>query len=76
METHTDDLRVKGYTRLISPREMKLEIPVSPAAARTVVEGRAAIDRILNQEDRRLLLVAGPCSIHDERSALSITPDG
>ncbi|HSV93900.1 MAG TPA: 3-deoxy-7-phosphoheptulonate synthase [Desulfobacterales bacterium] len=70
METRTDDLRVKGYTRLISPREMKREIPVSPTAARTVVDGRAAIGRILNREDRRLLLVAGPCSIHDEKSAL------
>ena len=70
METRTDDLRVKGYTRLISPREMKEKIPVSAAAARTVVDGRSAIGRILNKEDRRLLLVAGPCSIHDERSAL------
>lgn len=70
MQTHTDDLRVKGYTRLISPKEMKQAIPVSKAAGRTVMSARDAIARILLKEDRRLLLVAGPCSIHDERGAL------
>jgi 3-deoxy-7-phosphoheptulonate synthase len=70
MKTSTDDLRVKGYTRLISPREMKAAIAVSEAACRTVTAARETIGRILNQEDRRLLLVAGPCSIHDEKGAL------
>jgi 3-deoxy-7-phosphoheptulonate synthase len=70
MQTQTDDLRVKGYTRLISPREMKQTIPVSAAAARTVLSARETIGRILLKEDRRLLLVAGPCSIHDEEGAL------
>jgi 3-deoxy-7-phosphoheptulonate synthase len=70
MHTRTDDLRVKGYTRLISPREMKQAIPVSEAAGRTVLSARDAIARILFKEDRRLLLVAGPCSIHDEKGAL------
>ncbi|MGE5256518.1 MAG: 3-deoxy-7-phosphoheptulonate synthase [Hyphomicrobiales bacterium] len=70
MQIQTDDLRVKGYTRLISPREMKQAIPVSEAAGRTVLSARDAIARILSREDRRLLLVAGPCSIHDERGAL------
>ncbi len=65
----TDDLRIKQYTRLISPREMKQEIPVSAAAAATVVAGRAAIERIIGREDARLLVVAGPCSIHDEKGA-------
>ena len=70
MQTRTDDLRVKGYTRLISPREMKQAIPVSEAAGRTVLSARETIARILFKEDRRLLLVAGPCSIHDEKGAL------
>jgi 3-deoxy-7-phosphoheptulonate synthase len=70
MQTQTDDLRVNGYTRLISPREMKAEIPVSVAAARTVTSARDAIARILLKEDRRFLLVTGPCSIHEERGAL------
>jgi 3-deoxy-7-phosphoheptulonate synthase len=66
----TDDLRVKGYTRLISPREMKAEIPVSEAAGDSVVAARETIGRILHKQDRRLLLVAGPCSIHEENGAL------
>jgi len=70
MQTRTDDLRVKGYTRLISPQEMKEAIPVSAAAGRTVTSARDAIARILFKEDRRFLLVAGPCSIHDEKGAL------
>ena len=70
MQTRTDDLRVIGYTRLISPREMKQAIPVSEAAGRTVLSARETIGRILLKEDRRLLLVAGPCSIHDEKGAL------
>jgi len=70
MQIETDDLRVKGYTRLISPREMKQAIPVSEAAGRTVMSARDTIGRILSKEDQRLLLVSGPCSIHDERGAL------
>ncbi len=70
MQIRTDDLRIKGYTRLISPQEMKQGIPVSEAAGRTVTEAREIIGRILHKEDRRVLLVAGPCSIHDERGAL------
>ncbi len=69
MQTATDDLRIKAYTRLISPQEMKQAIPVSAAAARTVTDAREIIGRILHRQDRRLLLVAGPCSIHDEKGA-------
>ena len=70
MKAPTDDLRVKGYTRLISPQEMKAAIAVSEAACQTVTAARETIGRILDKEDRRLLLVAGPCSIHDEKGAL------
>jgi 3-deoxy-7-phosphoheptulonate synthase len=70
MQIQTDDLRVKGYTRLISPKEMKAAIPVSEAAGRNVLAARETIARILLRDDRRLLLVAGPCSIHDENGAL------
>ena len=70
MKAPTDDLRVKGYTRLISPQEMKAAIAVSEAACQTVTAARETIGRILDKEDRRLLLVAGPCSIHDEKGAV------
>lgn len=70
MEIRTDDLRIRGYTRLTSPRQMKAELPVGEAAGRTVVAARRTIADIIARRDRRLLLVAGPCSIHDERGAL------
>jgi 3-deoxy-7-phosphoheptulonate synthase len=69
MNERTDDLRVKGYTRLISPQEMKAQIPVDAAACRTVVAARSAIADIIGKKDRRMLVVAGPCSIHDETGA-------
>jgi len=66
----TDDLRIKGYQPLTAPAILKKEIPVSAAARKTVVSGRASIEAILRKEDRRLLVIVGPCSIHDEKAAL------
>ncbi len=69
MRTQTDDVRVKGYCRLISPQEMKQRIAVTAAAERTVLAARRTIGRILFGADPRMVVVAGPCSIHDERGA-------
>src|SRR5215471_70108 len=55
---------------LLSPRALKAELPITEAASRTVLQGRQAIQRILRQEDRRLLVIVGPCSIHDPEAAL------
>jgi len=66
----TDDLRIKGYQPLTAPHILKKEIPISAAASETVVSGRASIEAILRKEDRRLLVIVGPCSIHDEAAAL------
>lgn len=66
----TYDLHVKGFEPLISPNELNDEIPLSDEACQTVVSSRKTIQAILNREDRRLLVVVGPCSIHDERAAL------
>ena len=55
---------------LMPPRALKAELPMTEAVNRTVVEGREAIRRILRQEDRRLLVIVGPCSIHDPAAAL------
>lgn len=65
----TDDLRVKGYDNLMEPNLLKQELAISQTAHATVLEGRDAIERILRREDKRLLVVAGPCSIHDEKAA-------
>jgi 3-deoxy-7-phosphoheptulonate synthase len=65
----TDDLRVKGYQQLMEPSMLKQELAISEAAQTTVLSGRAAIEKILGNEDKRLLVIIGPCSIHDEKAA-------
>jgi len=65
----TDDLRVKGYQQLMEPGIMKQELAISQAAHATVLSGRDAVEKILLKEDKRLLVIVGPCSIHDEKGA-------
>src|SRR6266542_4184907 len=66
----TQNLHVREIVRLLPPRALKDEFPMTEAANRTVVEGREAVKRILRREDPRLLVVVGPCSIHDLDGAL------
>lgn len=66
----TNDLNVIGMTKLLSPRALKAKVPLSDVQARTVSEARRTVGAILRGEDRRLLGVIGPCSIHDPASAI------
>ena len=66
----TDDLRITSIKELASPEKVHAESPITEAASRTVFEARQAIYRILNGEDDRLLVIIGPCSIHDPKAAL------
>lgn len=66
----TEDLNVSTIVPLLSPACLRQELPITEAARRTVIEGRTAIQRILRQEDDRLLVIVGPCSIHDANAAL------
>src|SRR5215510_5905512 len=66
----TQDLNILEIVRLRSPRSLKNDLPMTEASNRTVIEGRAAIQRILLRQDSRLLVVVGPCSIHDVDGAL------
>ena len=70
MTARTDDLRIQQIIELISPEQLTKEIGVSTEAAETVAEARHTIHRILNNEDDRLLVIVGPCSIHDPAAAL------
>ena len=70
MSHATDDLRIKSIDEVSSPDVVRGEIPLTDAAAETVYNARAAIHRILHGEDDRLLVVVGPCSIHDVDAAL------
>lgn len=66
----TQNLNVAGTTPLTSPREMERDLKATDESLATVIEGRNAIGAILRGEDRRLLVVVGPCSIHDTDAAL------
>jgi 3-deoxy-7-phosphoheptulonate synthase len=69
MPHRTDDLRIKGIKELAPPAHLIREFPVSEAAGTTVYEARQAIHRVLHGMDDRLVVVVGPCSIHDVKAA-------
>ncbi|KAI8337500.1 3-deoxy-7-phosphoheptulonate synthase [Chlamydoabsidia padenii] len=63
------DLRIKGYNALLTPNFVSEEFPLSDKAKETVVKARDEISHILHHHDDRLLVVVGPCSIHDAIAA-------
>ena len=66
----TQNLHVRETVRLLTPRALKAQLPMSEASNQTVVASRQRVSRILRQEDPRLLVIVGPCSIHDLDGAL------
>lgn len=67
----TENLNVTGFTPLITPRALKHKYPLTAQAERTVLAGRQAAQDILHGRDDRLLVVVGPCSIHDYDQAVA-----
>lgn len=67
---NTDDVRIKEIKELVPPAHVFREYPVSNRAAQTTYAARQAIHRILHGADDRLLVIIGPCSIHDYASAI------
>ena len=66
----TDDLRINAMTTLMPPRDLMAEIPVGPKVAETVFYAREGIKSVLRGENDRLVVVVGPCSIHDPEAAM------
>jgi len=66
----TDDLRISRVLPLLTPAALCEEIPLTPQAAELVHTSRRCAEAILHTEDTRMLLVVGPCSIHDPAAAL------
>ena len=58
-----DDLNVASNETLITPEQLKREIPLTDAALQTVAHGREVIRNILDGKDHRLFVVVGPCSM-------------
>ena len=69
MNYQNDDLRIREIKELLPPVALLEKFPATDNAARTVARARAAIHQILQGEDDRLLVVIGPCSIHDPQAA-------
>lgn len=66
----TQDVNVSQVRSLSSPRQVKRELPMTLPANQTVVESRDQLKAILAGHDPRMLVITGPCSIHDERAAV------
>src|SRR5512147_2220906 len=69
MLRRTDDLRIQWTKVVLPPVFLEEELPLTEKASSTVYQARADVTRILHGKDRRLLVVVGPCSIHDTKAA-------
>ncbi len=67
---HVFNVNVRESDPLVAPAELKAELPSTPGVSRTVLDARETIKKVSSGEDRRLLAVVGPCSIHNESMAL------
>lgn len=69
MKFKTDDVRITGLQEVIPPAELHAEFPLDEQASETVHHTREAIHKILHANDDRLIVIVGPCSIHDPDAA-------
>ena len=69
-DRRVEDLNILSCSRLITPERLKAELPITDAAAASVMQGRQVIKDILDRRDTRLFIVVGPCSIHDPDAAM------
>jgi len=66
----TDDLRITDIKEILSPEALFKDLPITNTASDTVFKARQEAYQILRNEDDRLLVIVGPCSIHDPQAAL------
>ena len=67
---NTDNLRIRETKEVMAPVQTHEELPLTEVSARTTTEARAAVHDILVGQDDRLVVIVGPCSIHDTKAAL------
>lgn len=70
MPSLTDDTRINTLKELVSPQQLLSDIPIDDALADHVANSRKRIHHVLHGEDDRLVVVVGPCSIHDPEAAI------
>ena len=68
-QSDIDDVNVQSIQTLVTPAELKAELPLTETAYQTVLHGRETVRNILDGSDKRLFVVIGPCSIHDPKAA-------
>ena len=68
-QSDIDDVNIESIQPLVTPAELKTELPLTENAYQTVLRGRETIRNILDGKDKRLFVVIGPCSIHDPAAA-------
>ena len=66
-----DDLHIIRHEELVTPQQLKAELVLEGAALETVLAGHRAVKAVLDREDPRLIVVVGPCSIHNPEEALA-----
>ena len=69
MKYKTDDIRITAMNEVISPEQLHKDCAISESASKLIFDTRTAIHDILNDKDDRLLVIIGPCSIHDPDAA-------
>ncbi len=69
MTSKLENVNVHSQEILITPGQLKKDIPLTEGASETVLKGRETINNILDRKDKRLFIVIGPCSIHDIEAA-------
>ena len=70
MTKQTQDIRITDMQELICPEALEVKHPLTDPARKTVLEARARIQDILHGRDDRLVVVVGPCSVHDPEAAM------
>jgi len=70
MMHNTDDTRIKSVTEVIPPADLIESLPISATASNTVISTRSAIHKVLHGMDDKLVVIVGPCSIHDTKAAM------
>jgi len=70
MTHNTDDLRIRSQLPLLAPSRVLQELPVSEKAAEVVATARRDAAKVISGQDDRLLVIVGPCSVHDPKAAL------
>lgn len=68
-DNRVEDLNIESINPLITPDQLKAEMPISDTAVASVQQGRQVIRDILDRKDHRIFVVVGPCSIHDVEAA-------